>query len=100
MTTVSSHLENEAKFYKLYERTYGVPQVYYFGQVDDNYALVMDLLGPTLGDMFEFCHKKFSHKTMLMLSIQMLRCLQFIHTTGFIHRDIKPADFLVGIGKN
>ena len=75
VTESSSHLENEAKFYKLYEKTYGVPQVYYFGQFDNYYALVMDLLGPTLDDMLEFCQYKFSHKTMLMIAIQMLRCL-------------------------
>ena len=73
--------------------------MYYFGKEADYNVLVMDMLGPCLEDLFEYCRRKFTLKTVLMLAIQMLQRIEFIHSRHFLHRDIKPDNFLIGIGK-
>jgi casein kinase 1 len=50
----------------------GVPNAYYFGQEGLHNILVIDLLGPSLEDMFDICGRKFSVKTVCMLAINMV----------------------------
>lgn len=51
----------------------GIPNVRWFGTEGDYNVLVMDLLGPSLEDLFNFCSRKLSLKTVLMLADQMVR---------------------------
>jgi casein kinase 1 alpha len=71
-----------------------------FGQERDYNVLVMDLLGPSLEDLFNFCSRRFTMKTVLMLADQMIGRIEFVHNKNFIHRDIKPDNFLMGIGRH
>lgn len=50
----------------------GIPQVYYFGQEGLHNILVIDLLGPSLEDLFDMCGRKFSVKTCCMTARQMV----------------------------
>ena len=59
----------------------------------------MDLLGPSLEDLFNYCSRKFSLHTVLMLADQMIQRIEYMHTRGFLHRDIKPDNYLIGVGK-
>lgn len=74
----------------------GIPNVKWFGVDGDFNVMVIDLLGKSLEDLFNDCGRKFSLKTVLMLADQVLCRIEMIHTKCYIHRDIKPDNFLMG----
>ncbi|MED6109277.1 Casein kinase 1-like protein 1, partial [Stylosanthes scabra] len=84
----------ESKLYRILQGGTGIPNVRWFGVEGDYNVLVMDLLGPSLEDLFNFCSRKLSLKTVLMLADQMINRVEFIHSKSFLHRDIKPDNFL------
>ena len=71
----------------------------YFGTEGDYNVMVMEILGPSLENLFTYCEKKFSLATIIHIGKQMIERIQSIHSRGFIHRDIKPDNFLIGIQK-
>ncbi|KAD4385093.1 hypothetical protein E3N88_25261 [Mikania micrantha] len=89
----------EAKLYNHLQGVVGVSRIHWSGiDVQDN-VLVLDLLGPSLEDLFVYCGMKFSLKTVLMLADQMLTRIELLHAKGFLHRDLKPDNFLMGLGR-
>ena len=49
----------------------------YYGQEGEYVVMVMELLGPSLEDLFNFCHRKFTLKTVLLLADQMVSKVWF-----------------------
>jgi serine/threonine protein kinase len=96
---IDSRLEYEVEIYKKLEGEIGFPKIYEFKKTIKHNIAVMEYLGPTLEELFEFCNYKFSLKTTLMIAIQVLNRIEKIHNLGILHRDIKPDNFLIGVGK-
>jgi len=100
----SAYLKEEVDIYKKLAGGFCVPRVHFFGQMkalENSIALVMDLLGLSLQDLFESRRKscrEFSSGTVVKLGIQMISCLQYVHDKGVVHRDIKPENFVMGLG--
>lgn len=89
----------ESRLYRIMQGGVGIPNIHWYGVEGDFNIMVMDLLGSSLEQLLVQCARPFSLKTTLMLADQMLSRIEFIHAKNFLHRDIKPDNFTMGIGK-
>ncbi|XP_021703386.1 casein kinase I [Aedes aegypti] len=97
--TKHPQLHIESKFYRMLQGAVGIPTIKWCGSEGDYNVMVMELLGPSLEDLFNFCSRRFTLKTVMLLADQMISRIDFIHSRNFIHRDIKPDNFLMGLGR-
>ncbi len=76
----------------------GIPR-YQFFYVNPSYnMLVMDLLGPNLEDRLNRCYRSMSLKSVLMIGLQVLDRLEYIHGESYVHRNLCPESLLMGNG--
>jgi len=89
----------EAKIVKYISGAEGVcPLLFAFSDTNYNY-MGIERLGPSLETVFNKNGRRFSTKTICMIAIQMLTRAEMLHNKNFIHRDIKPDNFLIGIAE-
>ncbi|CAK9297100.1 unnamed protein product [Gordionus sp. m RMFG-2023] len=95
---LANHKKKHSKFYNPGTNLpMGFVQIYYYGECTNRFnALVMDLLGPSLQELFVMVQKTFSLKTILMIAMQTLDRIEFLHRKGIVYRDVKPQNFLIG----
>jgi serine/threonine protein kinase len=85
----------------------GIPRIYWYGNsttlIDPSTSkpltrniMIMDYLGPCLEKLYDYFKRRFSIKTILMIGLQCIERLEFVHNNGIIHRDIKPENFMIG----
>ena len=70
--SLTSPLRQESKVYKSLMGGPGVPWIMYSGKQGDYNVMVIDLLGPSLEDLFKVCSRHFSLKTVLLLADQLV----------------------------
>ena len=91
----------ESKVYKLLHHNnlnvVGIPELHWYGQEEDVNMMVLDLCGPSLEELFSYCNRKFTIKTICMLADQILHRLEYIHHQHLLHRDLKPENFVMGV---
>lgn len=74
----------------------GIPNVHWYGKHGDYKVMVMDLLGPSLDKYYKICNKHFGLETTVNLGVEMIKRIEYVHSKFYLHRDIKPNNFLLG----
>jgi casein kinase I homolog HRR25 len=98
-STNQSTLKQEARVYIDMTGAVGFPFMLWFGTEGEYNVLVTSSLGPSLDWMLVFCKGKFSLKTILLLSDQVISHFEDLHTKGYICRGIAPENLHIGLGK-
>lgn len=92
-------LSYEFKVCRLFEKSTGFPRVYWCGKESGRNVMVMELLGSSLEELFVKSGRSLPLCTVLALAEQMLKRLESMHSRGYVHRDVKPENFLMGLGE-
>jgi casein kinase 1 len=89
----------EGKLLRIIQGAPGIPSIHWTGSEGAYNFMVIELLGPSLEDLFNTCNRRLNLKSTLMIADQMLNRIEYLHNKCFLHRDIKPDNFLIGTSK-
>uniref|UniRef100_A0A7N0T5C9 non-specific serine/threonine protein kinase n=1 Tax=Kalanchoe fedtschenkoi TaxID=63787 RepID=A0A7N0T5C9_KALFE len=87
---------NEWQVYTALSGSHGVPRLHYKGRHGDFYIMVMDMLGPSLWDVWNNSAHTMSIEMVACIAIESVSILEKIHSKGYLHGDVKPENFLLG----
>lgn len=100
----NANKDDIAKFMKTKKlNSLGMPT--YFGNGSHEYKgekyryLVLERYGKDVWSLFKDCGRSFPSATVFQLGLQMLDVLEYIHSRGYVHADIKGANILMGLQK-
>ena len=77
----------------------GIPNLRYYGVPDHNRYMAIDLLGKSLQTVSSDYKKSVPIGIVGMYAKQMVQIIRAVHERGFVHRDIKPPNFMIGGAK-
>ncbi|XP_024962092.1 casein kinase 1-like protein HD16 isoform X2 [Cynara cardunculus var. scolymus] len=86
----------EWQVYNVLGGSHGVPRVHYKGRQGDYYIMVMDMLGPSLWDVWNNNSHTMSIEMVACIAIEAISILEKMHSRGYVHGDVKPENFLLG----
>lgn len=90
------YLKEEA--YNLYSfKGFGIPELIKMGKKKNNIILIESKKGRSLYELFQQNNKKFSLNEICLIGIQCIERLKWIHSQNYIHRNINPENFVIGL---
>ena len=93
-TTQMDTLTHEAAVLMKLSGIQGIPSLRFYGVPDHNRYMVIDLLGKSLQTVSNEHKKSVPIEIVQMYAKQMVQIIQAVHQRGFVHRDIKPPNFM------